>query len=85
MLERGAKKTKEMQEKLDVADKGDMLDFKIDDNSGVQVRCLCLFSIRDAFTIYMWKPWEPFVVHSFHNAAQRCSALFKVALTWSDS
>lgn len=38
VLERGAKKTKMMQEKLDVADKGDMLDFKIDDNSGVQVR-----------------------------------------------
>ena len=37
VLERGAKKTKEMQEKLDVADKGDMLDFKFDDNSGVQV------------------------------------------------
>lgn len=45
VLERGAKKTKMMQKKLDVADKGDMLDFKIDDNSGVQVRCLCLFSI----------------------------------------
>lgn len=37
VLERGAKKTHEMQAKLNVADKGDMLDFSFDDDSGVQV------------------------------------------------
>eukprot|EP00752_Nemacystus_decipiens_P001789 g1728.t2 len=36
VLERGAKKTKEMQSKLNVADKGDMLDFSFDDGTGVQ-------------------------------------------------
>lgn len=38
VLERGAKKTKEMQSKLNVAEKGDMLDFSFDDGTGVQVR-----------------------------------------------
>ena len=37
VLERGAKKTKDMQSKLNVADKGDMLDFSFDDGTGVQV------------------------------------------------
>lgn len=37
VLERGAKKTQEMQAKLNVADKGDMLDFSFNDESGVQV------------------------------------------------
>lgn len=37
VLERGAKKTQEMQSKLNVAEKGDMLDFSFDDGSGVQV------------------------------------------------
>lgn len=37
VLERGAKKTKEMQSKLNVAEKGDMLDFSFDDGTGVQV------------------------------------------------
>ena len=37
VLERGAKKTKDMQAKLNVAEKGDMLDFSFDDGSGVQV------------------------------------------------
>ena len=37
VLERGAKKTQEMQAKLNVAEKGDMLDFSFDDGSGVQV------------------------------------------------
>ncbi|CAM9364785.1 unnamed protein product [Ectocarpus fasciculatus] len=36
VLERGAKKTKEMQSKLNVAEKGDMLDFSFDDGTGVQ-------------------------------------------------
>lgn len=38
VLERGAKKTKEMQSKLNVAEKGDMLDFSFDDGTGVQVQ-----------------------------------------------
>lgn len=37
VLERGAKRTHEMQAKLNVSDKGDMLDFSFDDGSGVQV------------------------------------------------
>lgn len=37
VLERGAKKTKEMQSKLNVAEKGDMLDFSFNDGTGVQV------------------------------------------------
>lgn len=37
VLERGAKKTQEMQAKLNVAEKGDMLDFSFDDGTGVQV------------------------------------------------
>ena len=37
VLERGAKKTQDMQAKLNVAEKGDMLDFSFDDGSGVQV------------------------------------------------
>lgn len=41
VLERGAKKTKEMQSKLNVAEKGDMLDFSFDDGTGVQVRLAC--------------------------------------------
>lgn len=43
MLERGAKKTKEMQSKLNVAEKGDMLDFSFDDGTGVQVRCAACY------------------------------------------
>lgn len=38
VLERGAKKTAELQEHLDVADKGDLLDFRFDQTAGVQVR-----------------------------------------------
>lgn len=37
VLERGAKKTAELQKQLDVADKGDMLDFSFDQGDGVQV------------------------------------------------
>lgn len=40
VLERGAKKTKDMQSKLNVAEKGDMLDFSFDDGTGVQVGTL---------------------------------------------
>lgn len=45
VLERGAKKTKEMQSKLNVADKGDMLDFSFDDGTGVQV---CMYDRASA-------------------------------------
>lgn len=37
VLERGAKKTQDMQSKLNVAEKGDMLDFSFNDGTGVQV------------------------------------------------
>ena len=38
ILASGRKKTKELNEKLLDADKGDMLDFKIDDGSGWFIR-----------------------------------------------
>lgn len=40
VLERGAKKTAELQAQLNVADKGDMLDFRFDQGPGIQVRCV---------------------------------------------
>lgn len=64
VLERGAKKTQEMQSKLNVAEKGDMLDFSFDDGSGVQVNAHIAKGVPATTLLSMGRTLRAFGFHA---------------------